>query len=66
MIRVTVAWTQYQAGIEELIFVDTKTSIEYVDGRFCPAARNYLNDIYGTIDIFPKYIQNYYKLMMRQ
>ena len=48
---------QYQAEIEESIFVDTKTPIDYIDGRLCPAARTYLNDIDATIDIFPKYVR---------
>ena len=55
VLRATVAWTQYQVGIEELIFIDTKTSIDYVDERFCPAARNYLIDIDAMINIVLKY-----------
>ena len=57
VLQATVASTQHQAGIEELIIVDTKTPIDYVDRRFFPTARNYLNDIDTTIDIFPKYVQ---------
>ena len=49
----TVAWIQYQTGIEESLFVYTKTSIEYVYGHFGLTARNYLNDIDATIDLFP-------------
>ena len=57
VLRAMVAWTQYQAGIEESIFVDTETPIEYVDGRLCAAARAYLNDIDAKINISPKYVQ---------
>ena len=57
VIRATVAWMQYQVGIKESIFVDTKTPIEYVYGRFCHVARNYLNNIDAMINKFPKYVQ---------
>lgn len=57
VLQAMIAWTQYQAGIKESIFVDTNTPIEFVDGHFCPAARNYSNDIDATIDLFPNYVQ---------
>ena len=45
VIRAVVAWTQYQAGTSYPIFTIIDTNIDYVDGRFCPATRQFLKEI---------------------
>ena len=57
LIRITLAWTQYQSGMPFPILTQPWTPIHYVSGRFYRFLMTYLDDINGSIQYTPSYTQ---------
>ena len=55
LVRIVLAWSQYQAGVSYPILHQPDTELPYMQGRFIPALRRYLSDIGGSIAIHPTY-----------
>ena len=68
MIRITLAWFQYQAGMSYAVLSNPNPKLAYVKSNFNPAVRTYLRTITGTIDVdtpftYPKLRTNNFTIM---
>ena len=68
MIRIIVAWFQYQAGVSFAVLSNQAPEIAYVKSNFIPAVRTYLQTITGTIEVdtpftYPKVRTNDFTIM---
>ena len=57
LIRISLAWAQYQSGLSYGILKHPWTPIEYVEGRYYQRLMAYLGEINGSITHSPSYVQ---------
>ena len=55
LLRIVVAWSQYQAGVSYPLLLKPATNLPHVQGRLIHKIREYLTAIGGTIDISPTF-----------
>ena len=56
LLRITLAWYQYQAGVSYPVLTNPTTDLSYTQSNFIPAVRNYLCKIQGSIKVDKPYI----------
>ena len=56
MIRITLSWFQYQAGVSYAVFTNPIPKLAYLQTNFIPAVQDYLQTIHGTIEVDTPYI----------
>ena len=57
IVRIVMAWTQYQAGVSYPILEYPEKELPYVQGRYIPAVRKYLNEVDATVELEQTYVQ---------
>ena len=56
LMRIFLAWFQYQAGVSYPILQHTGQDLSYAQGRFVPAVRRYLQNFDSIIEVDKPYI----------
>lgn len=56
ILRVALAWSQFQSGLSKSILQDTRTNLPHLEGRWIKSLRTFLGKVNATIEVDKPYV----------